>query len=120
MTGLQGARQVVKVIQSIAPAAKKRAHVVRQPQPAPDMRKALTALTFKMPSSRANQLVPKSSELLARVTPNMFVEGGALPLLVGNDVIGAIGASGAGGAVIGRQDELCAQAGLDKIKNELK
>lgn len=84
------------------------------------MRKALTALTFKMPSSQANQVVPKNKELLARVTPNMFVEGGALPLLVGNAVIGAIGVSGAGGSVIGRQDEICAQAGLAKIKSELK
>jgi uncharacterized protein GlcG (DUF336 family) len=84
------------------------------------MRKALTALTFKMPSSQANQVVPKSKELLARVTPNMFVEGGALPLLAGNAVIGAIGVSGAGGSAIGRQDELCAQAGLAKIKSELK
>jgi uncharacterized protein GlcG (DUF336 family) len=84
------------------------------------MRKALTALTFKMPSSKANQLVPKSRDLLARVTPNMFVEGGALPLMVGNAVIGAIGVSGAGGTVIGRQDEICARAGLDEIKNELR
>jgi len=84
------------------------------------MRKAMTALTFKMPSSQANQVVPKNKELLARVTPNMFVEGGALPLLVGNAVIGAIGVSGAGGSVIGRQDEICAQAGLAKIKSELK
>ncbi|MBV9508646.1 MAG: heme-binding protein [Caulobacteraceae bacterium] len=84
------------------------------------MRKALTALKFKMPSSKASQLVPKSKELLAQVTPNMFVEGGAMPLVVGHEVIGAIGASGAGGAVIGRQDEVCSQAGLDKIKSRLK
>jgi uncharacterized protein GlcG (DUF336 family) len=84
------------------------------------MRKALTALAFKMPSSRANQLVPRSKTLLAKVTPNMFVEGGAVPLQVGSEVIGAIGASGAGGTVIGQQDEVCAQAGLDKIKNELR
>jgi uncharacterized protein GlcG (DUF336 family) len=84
------------------------------------VRKALTALTFKMPSSQANQRVPRSKELLSRVTPNMFVEGGAVPLLVGNEVIGAIGASGAGGTVIGQQDEACAQAGLDKIKSRLR
>ena len=84
------------------------------------MRKALAALVFKMPSSTANQLVPKNKALLARVTPNMFVEGGAVPILVAGEVIGAIGASGAGGAVIGRQDELCAAAGLDKVKSKLK
>ena len=50
----------------------------------------------------------------------MFVEGGAVALQVGNEVIGAIGASGAGGTVIGQQDEFRAQAGLDKIKARLK
>src|SRR5450631_1381983 len=48
------------------------------------MRKALTALTFNMASSRANELVPQDSALLARVTPNMFVEGGALPVMSGH------------------------------------
>jgi uncharacterized protein GlcG (DUF336 family) len=84
------------------------------------MRKALTALVFKMPSSRAHETVPKDPALLARVTPNMFVEGGAIPITIGGDVIGAIGVSGAGGAPIGHQDELCAQAGLEKIKDQLR
>ena len=84
------------------------------------MRKALTALEFKMPSAAANAQVPRDPALLARVTPAMFVEGGALPIVVGNEVIGAIGASGAGGAVIGLQDELCAAAGLARIKSKLK
>jgi uncharacterized protein GlcG (DUF336 family) len=84
------------------------------------MRKALTALTFKMPSSQASERVPKDAALLARVTPNMFVEGGAVPIQVGGQVIGAIGASGAGGTVIGQQDEVCAVAGLSSIKSRLK
>jgi uncharacterized protein GlcG (DUF336 family) len=84
------------------------------------MRKALTALTFKMPSSQANERVPKDPSLLSRVTPNMFVEGGAVPILVDGTPIGAIGASGAGGTVIGQQDEMCALAGLNKIKGKLK
>ena len=80
------------------------------------MRKALTALSFKMPSSAANEQVPKDKALLARVTANMFVEGGAVPILVGGDVIGAIGVSGAGGTPMGHQDELCAAAGLSKLR----
>ena len=84
------------------------------------MRKALTALTFKMPSSLANKRVPTDSSLLARVTPNMFVEGGAVPLQVGGEVIGAIGVSGAGGSVIGQQDEVCAAAGLRAIQRQLR
>ena len=81
------------------------------------MRKALTALKFKMASSRANEVVPKDPALLAKVTPNMFVEGGALPIVVAHEVVGAIGVSGAGGAPIGHQDELCAAAGLRKIES---
>jgi uncharacterized protein GlcG (DUF336 family) len=84
------------------------------------MRKALTALTFRMPSSQANERVPKDPGMLARVTPNMFVEGGAVPIVVDGAVIGAIGASGAGGGVIGQQDESCALAGLNRIKGRLR
>jgi uncharacterized protein GlcG (DUF336 family) len=84
------------------------------------MRKALTALIFKMPSSLANQRVANDPTLLVRVTPNMFVEGGALPIEVDGEVIGAIGVSGAGGTVIGEQDEVCAAAGLSKIQHHLK
>jgi uncharacterized protein GlcG (DUF336 family) len=47
----------------------------------------------------------------------MFVMEGAVPLMVGSEVIGAIGASGAAG---GDQDEVCAIAGLNKIKDRLK
>jgi uncharacterized protein GlcG (DUF336 family) len=81
------------------------------------VRKALVALTFKMPSSKASEAVPADKALLARVTPNMFVMEGAVPLLAGNEVIGAIGASGAAG---GNQDEVCAIAGLNKIKDRLR
>jgi uncharacterized protein GlcG (DUF336 family) len=84
------------------------------------MRKALTAVTFAMPSSKANELVPKNKSLLARVTPNMFVEGGALPLVVGQTTIGAIGVSGAAGTPIGHQDEVCAAAGVQAVKDQLK
>jgi uncharacterized protein GlcG (DUF336 family) len=81
------------------------------------VRKALVALAFKMPSSQASEVVPKDPALLARVTPNMFVMEGAVPIMVGTELIGAIGASGAAG---GNQDEVCAIAGLNKIKSRLK
>ena len=84
------------------------------------MRKAVTAQVFAMPSSKANELVPKDPALLARVTPAMFVEGGALPIVVGKTTIGAIGVSGAGGSPIGHQDEVCAEAGLGRIQGRLK
>jgi uncharacterized protein GlcG (DUF336 family) len=81
------------------------------------VRKALVALTFKMPSSQAAMAVQTDKALLARVTPNMFVMEGAVPLMAGSEIIGAIGASGAAG---GDQDEACAIAGLNKIKSRLK
>jgi uncharacterized protein GlcG (DUF336 family) len=79
------------------------------------MRKALTALEFNMPSSRASEIVPIDQALLDRVTPAMFVEGGALPIVVAKHTVGAIGVSGAGGLPIGHQDEVCAAAGLKQF-----
>jgi len=81
------------------------------------VRKALVALAFKMPSSKASVSVQIDKALLAEVTPNMFVMEGAVPIMVGSEIIGAIGASGAAG---GDQDEVCATAGLNKIKARVK
>jgi uncharacterized protein GlcG (DUF336 family) len=84
------------------------------------MRKAEVAVTFGMPSSEAHARVAADAQLLKRVTPAMFVEGGAVPILRGGKVIGAVGVSGAAGTVIGQQDEVCAQAGLRSIQAKLK
>src|ERR1700730_9175300 len=81
------------------------------------MRKALTALKFKMASSKAHDMVTKDKGLLSQVTPNMFVEGGALPIVQGDQIIGAIGVSGAAGEVIGQADEVCALAGVNRIRS---
>jgi uncharacterized protein GlcG (DUF336 family) len=83
------------------------------------MRKALTALTFDMPSSAASELIPKDKALLAKVTPAMFIMGGAVPIVVNRVTIGAIGVSGAAGMPFGHQDEVCAIAGLHRIQNKL-
>ena len=80
------------------------------------VRKALVALALKMPSSKASEAVQKSPELLSRITPQMFVMEGAVPIMAGSEMIGAIGASGAAG---GDQDEVCAIAGLQKIKDRV-
>ncbi len=79
------------------------------------MRKALVALAFATPSSRVRGIVDTDPAQLAKVSPAMFVEGGAVPLLSGGKLIGAIGVSGAAGFPIGRQDETCAAAGRDAI-----
>jgi uncharacterized protein GlcG (DUF336 family) len=42
---------------------------------------------------------------------------GSLPIKVGDEVIGAVGVSGAPG---GEKDEACAKAGIDKVTDQLK
>jgi uncharacterized protein GlcG (DUF336 family) len=84
------------------------------------MRKALTALAFEMPSAKASDMLPADNAMLARVKPNMFVMAGALPIMVDHTTIGAIGVSGAAGTPFGHADEVCAAAGLSKIRGRLK
>ncbi len=77
------------------------------------IRKAFTALSTKTPSrtlannARAN---PDSSNL--NTVNDLLLIGGGVPLKFGNDVIGAIAAGGAGGAM---QDESCALKGIEKV-----
>ncbi len=42
---------------------------------------------------------------------------GALPIKIGDEVIGAVGVSG---APVGDKDEACAKAGIDKVAEQLK
>jgi uncharacterized protein GlcG (DUF336 family) len=83
-------------------------------------RKALTALAFAVPSSEAADIIAKDKSKLAQVTPNMFVMGGAVPIIVGHTTIGAIGVSGAAGMPFGHADEVCAEAGLRRIVQKLE
>jgi uncharacterized protein GlcG (DUF336 family)/dienelactone hydrolase len=84
------------------------------------MRKAVAALTFRMPTSELGAKLQKDKALLARMTPVMFISGGGLPIWRGNELIGAIGSSGAHGAgPIGQLDEVCARAGLESIQGRL-
>jgi uncharacterized protein GlcG (DUF336 family) len=71
-------------------------------------------------SRDAKQQVLKDKASLACVTPSMFIEGGAVPIRVGDEVIGAIGVSSAGDKVIEQHDERCAIAGLEGIRQPLK
>jgi uncharacterized protein GlcG (DUF336 family) len=79
-------------------------------------RKSYTALTFKRPSAET------AKAWAAAPTPPPVIEGtvgaaGGVPIKAGNDVIGAIGVSGAPG---GEKDEACAVAGIAKIADLLK
>ena len=83
-------------------------------------RKALTALAFEMPNSSAVDALAKDPSQLSKVKPNMFVMPGAVPIVVNHKTIGAIGVSGAGGSPFGHQDEVCAEAGVQKVQKSAK
>jgi len=82
-------------------------------------RKAYTARTFRMPSGEFAERNMKPGEPPGAATnlTGIIAARGALPIKVGDDVIGAIGVSGAPG---GEKDEACAKAGIDKVADQLK
>ena len=80
-------------------------------------RKAYTARTFRAPSGELAQRVKDNPTLGLIHLTNVIANQGALPIKVGDDVIGAAGASGAPG---GEKDEACVKAGLDKVADQLK
>jgi uncharacterized protein GlcG (DUF336 family) len=80
-------------------------------------RKAYTARTFRISSGEFVQRVKDNPTLGAvHLTGNIAAQG-ALPIKAGDEVIGAVGVSGAPG---GEKDEACAKAGIDKIADQLK
>jgi uncharacterized protein GlcG (DUF336 family) len=80
--------------------------------------KAYTAVAFKRDSSVSAELAqtPGGLNILTKLPNLMFFPGGVI-IKIGDEVIGAIGASGAPHS---RLDEECARAGLDKIRDRLK
>jgi len=69
--------------------------------------KAKSALRWRRATSETNRMV-RNGENLAPTFMNDFPQPGALPLIVGGQVIGAMGVSGADG-------EKCAQAAIDAV-----
>jgi uncharacterized protein GlcG (DUF336 family) len=80
-------------------------------------RKAYTARTFRIPSGEFAQRVKDNPTLSAVHLTGIIAAQGGLPIKVGDEVIGAVGVSGAPG---GDKDEACAKAGIDKIADQLK
>jgi len=84
------------------------------------MRKAAATLAFDAPSIAIPELLENHPELNDRLTPAMFLAGGALPIRQRDRSLGAIAVSGArGDGPIGSVDEVCAQAGLQAILSRL-
>jgi len=78
-------------------------------------RKAYTAVIFKRTSA-------EMGKNFAATTPPPTFDGtiflaGGVPIKAGEEVIGAIGVSGAPG---GDKDEACANAGIEKVADKLK
>ena len=80
-------------------------------------RKAYTARTFRSPSGALVDRLKADPTLGLIHLSNVIANQGALPIKVGDDVIGAAGASGAPG---GEKDEACVKAGIDKVADQLK
>ena len=80
-------------------------------------RKAYTARTFRIPSGELATRLKADPTLGLIHLNNVIANQGALPIKVGDDVIGAAGASGAPG---GEKDEACVAAGIAKIADQLK
>ena len=79
-------------------------------------RKAFTARTFSQPSADfVKRLVDRPDTVGSRHYTRVLALGGGLPIKVGNEGIGAIGVSGSPG-----KDDVCSQAGIDKVAAQLK
>jgi uncharacterized protein GlcG (DUF336 family) len=81
------------------------------------MKKAWTARAQRAPSVNFANAVKMNPTIGALHLTNMVPAQGGLPIMVGDDVIGAVGVSGAPG---GDKDEACAKAGLDKVAADLR
>ena len=80
-------------------------------------RKAYSARTFRVPSGELVKRVKDNPTAPFVHLSNVVAAQGALPIKAGDDMIGAVGVSGAPG---GEKDEVCAKAGIDKAADTLK
>ena len=80
-------------------------------------RKAYSSRTYRVPSGELVKRLKDNPQAPFVYLSNVVAAQGALPIKVGDDVIGAVGISGAPG---GEKDEVCAKAGIDKVADALK
>ena len=79
-------------------------------------RKAYTARAYSAPSANfAKRVQSEPAYAPAMQYTRILALGGGLPIKIGEEVIGAVGVSGSPG-----KDDVCAQAGLDKVADQLK
>jgi uncharacterized protein GlcG (DUF336 family) len=79
-------------------------------------RKAYTARTFSQPSTDfVKRLSDRPDTVGSRQYTRVLALGGGLPIKAGNEVVGAVGVSGSPG-----KDDVCSQAGIDKVADQLR
>jgi uncharacterized protein GlcG (DUF336 family) len=86
-------------------------------------KKGVATIQMKKPSSEIQTEMEKDPALKAKLEADkeIFPRAGALPIMAGNDMVGAIAFGGANGQQGGgTHDEACAKAGLEKIKARVK
>jgi uncharacterized protein GlcG (DUF336 family) len=80
-------------------------------------RKAYTAMTFDRPSAVFRERIENGDlgPQMQLMLPDMAGQQGGLPIRVGDEVIGGIGAAGGGSG----SDSICAQAAIDAVADQL-
>lgn len=81
-------------------------------------RKAYTALTFKMPTSQVGSLSKTDANVAAKIRAdtNLLSFAGGMLLMAGDQIVGAIGVSGAEPS---SKDEECGLVGINTVKDRL-
>jgi uncharacterized protein GlcG (DUF336 family) len=78
-------------------------------------RKAYTARTFSQPSAAfTKRMIDDPNSVGSRLYSRVLALPGGLPIKAGDDVVGAVGVSGSPG-----KDDVCSQAGIDKVVDQL-
>jgi len=80
-------------------------------------KKAYTARTRGQTSLEFMKLTDNPASAYLRQIPDTVAIGGGVPIKIGNVTIGAVGVSGAPG---GEKDEVCANAGIARVADQLK
>ncbi len=79
-------------------------------------RKAYTARSFSQPSADfVKRLQDRPDTVGSRHYTRILALAGGLPIKVGDEIVGAVGVSGTPG-----KDDVCSQAGIDKVADQLK
>ncbi len=79
-------------------------------------RKAYTARSFSQPSADfVKRLQDRPDTVGSRHYTRILALAGGLPIKVGDEIAGAVGVSGTPG-----KDDVCSQAGIDKVADQLK